>query len=156
MNKFITDRKPRKSFDYYGTGFKIRIENLDMIKVFGEWTPEIDYQEIDNLVFEALATKPARLTGHEIQFIRLHSEMTLIDFGKHFDMSHTSIAKWEKQGDDTPNMNLIMEKEIRMFILNEIKTRPAKFIEFWREMIQRKMKNSSPAIKVDAKELTVI
>ncbi len=90
----------RKRFVYEGFGFPVILRNVPMVKVHGQWTPKIDYNELAVYVLFALARKPWRLTGDEMRFIRLHFEMTLTQFGDRFSVSHPavcgyiSISRW--------------------------------------------------------------
>jgi hypothetical protein len=70
----------------------------------------------------ALAHKPSRLTGSEIKFIRNYYEMNLKSFGERFgNVAHSAVIKWEKFIDSPTNMNWACEKDIRLYIISEIK-----------------------------------
>ena len=154
MKKSTYDKKRLKTpYDYFGTGFKIKIINPQYLKIFNEWMLDIDFQKLDNRAYELLATIKRPLTGNEVRFIRLHSGLNMTQFGERLSVSHAAVGKWEKTKDTATKMEWNTEREIRMFILNEIETKPAKFIEFWRELETKPGKTKTPPMKVDAKEL---
>jgi hypothetical protein len=112
----MKDIKVQKEFLDDGFGFPLRLFNVPMRKVRGVWTPDLDYNNLTAEVLKALAHKPFRLTGNEVRFIRLHTEMTLTAFGKRFGVSHANVKKWEACGDQATHMQWTTEKDIRMFI----------------------------------------
>ena len=64
--------RTRKRFVDEGFGFPVVLRNVPMVTVRSIWTPRINYNKLTRDVALALARKPARLTGHEIRFIRQH------------------------------------------------------------------------------------
>lgn len=108
--------KNQKEYVDHGFGFPVKLVNVPMVKVRGHWTPKINYNELAQELLEALAQKPTRLTGNEIRFIRLQSEMTLTAFGGRFGVSHAAVSKWEDFGDRPTNMAWAAEKDVRLFV----------------------------------------
>lgn len=94
--------------------------NAPMIKVRGEWALYVNYNDYQKSVLKLLAHKPSRLTGSEIKFIRKYFEMTSRVFADRFSVKHTAVLKWEKQDDKTTNMVWSTEKDIRLFVLDEL------------------------------------
>ena len=123
----MTDSKIEKRFVYEGFGFALVLRNVAMIQVRGAWTPKLDYNKLAREVMLALGRKPARLTGNEIHFIRHYFEMTLAGFGKRFDVSHPAVLKWEGARNRVPALKWPVEKDIRLFILDQLHVRPAAF-----------------------------
>ena len=123
----MTDTKIEKRFVYDGFGFALVLHDVPMIKIRGAWTPKLDYNKLARVVILALARKAARLTGHEIYFIRHYFEMTLETFGKRFDVSHPAVHKWEGAGNKVPSLKWPVEKDIRLFILDRLHVRPTEF-----------------------------
>lgn len=114
------ERKTLKQFSYDGLGFAVRLQNVTMMKSRGEWTPEIDYNQMQKVVLCALTTKPHSLTGNEIRFIRKYFRKTLEAFGQEFGVSHVAVMDWEKEGNMPVKINPATEKCIRLFILDGI------------------------------------
>lgn len=117
----MSDKKLQKEYVDQGFGFPIRLRNVPMVKVRGTWTPDLNYEELAGAVLKSLCFKPVRLTGNEIRFIRLKAEMTLQVFAQRFGVTHPSVIKWEKQGDNPTKMNWSTEKDIRLFGLLQTK-----------------------------------
>ncbi|MCM0604918.1 MAG: hypothetical protein KA715_02405 [Xanthomonadaceae bacterium] len=103
-----------------GFGFPVKIRNVPMVKVRGHWAPEINYKQLAKTVLLVLTTKPARLTGAEVRFIRTHFELTLKDFAERFDVSHPAVIKWEAAKQKATSMNWSTEKDIRLFVLSRL------------------------------------
>ena len=134
----MTKQKIQKSFIDNGFGFPIRLVNVPMIKVRGRWTPDIDYNRLTEAVLRVLCEKPVRLTGDEVRFIRLHFEMTLQVFADRFAVTHAAVIKWEKSKDQPTGMNWASEKDLRLFVLSKISTRPEDLAHLYQELEQSK------------------
>ncbi len=111
----MSKRKLQKEFVDHGFGFPIRLRNVPMINVRGVWTPDLNYETLANAVLKALCFKPVRLTGNEVRFIRLRSQMTLQVFATRFGVTHPSVIKWERQAEEHTKMSWSTEKDIRLF-----------------------------------------
>lgn len=117
-------KKIQKEFIDTGFGFPVKLLNVPMAKVRGVWTPYISYNRLAEAVLTALCNKPARLTGNEVQFIRLHFGMTLQEFAKRFAVSHVAVMKWEKSGRRPTVMSWALEKDLRLFVFLENEAKP--------------------------------
>lgn len=144
------EKKTLKFFDEMGFGFQVRILNAPMIKLRGEWVLDIDQKKLQRSVLWALSTKPVRLTGHEIRFIRKTLEMTLAEFGEKFDVSHPAVIKWEKAGNKSTEMNWSTEKDIRLLIASRVQSKPADFVAVYKDL-EEKAENSEMLVKIDGK-----
>jgi DNA-binding transcriptional regulator YiaG len=145
-------KKIQKKYHDHGFGFPVTILNVPMIQVRGEWVPDINQQELQSLVVEALVLKHCRLSGNEIHFIRLFSEMTLKQFAERFDVSHPAVMKWEKAGNGPTGMNWTTEKDIRLFALKKINPKPKNFIEVY-ERLSAVATLDSEAIEIDMEKI---
>jgi DNA-binding transcriptional regulator YiaG len=115
------ERKIKTQYVDYGCGFPIVLINVPMIKTRGEWIPDINYNELEKAALLMLCHKPLKLTGNEIHFIRLYFEMTLQTFAKRFGVQHPTVIKWENYKDSSTNMTVGTEKDIRLFVIKELK-----------------------------------
>lgn len=140
--------KIEKRFVYDGFGFDVVIRNVPMVKVRGTWTPKLDYNKLARDVVLALAHKPARLTGAEIRFIRLHFEMTLESFGKRFAVSHPAVMKWEATDDRAPALKWPVEKDIRLFVLDQLRVKASDFKTAY-ERLCAEAKASTKPVEMD-------
>jgi transcriptional regulator with XRE-family HTH domain len=89
-----------------------------MVEIDGQWTLNVDYRHYEKALVRAMPQKPARLTGSEVKFIRLHFGMTLERFAARFGLTRQAVMKWEKAGNATTSMAWSTEKDIRLFILD--------------------------------------
>lgn len=147
----MNERKIQKKFNDHGFGFPIQIINAPMVKVRGKWILDLNFEKYEKAVLLVLSQKPSRLTGNEIKFVRNHFEMTLSEFGKRFgDLAHSAVIKWEKFGDDPTNMNWACEKDIRLFIINELQ--PKILVEVYGEL-EKVATDKRQKIKLEASEI---
>lgn len=116
MKKQITER-----FEYDGLGFPIVLLNVSMRTIRGEEVPDIDYNVLQRVVMENLSHKPVPLSGNEIRFIRQYLRMTLVEFAKHFGVTHAAVIKWEKTGNNLAKITPSTELYIRLYILEHMK-----------------------------------
>lgn len=104
-----------KEIIYEGLGFPIIIVNPRYIEFEGKKVLDINYEELESHVFRALIDKPARLTGAEVKFIRLHMELTQEAFAQKLILSNTStISKWESKELNFTGMDRQIEALLRM------------------------------------------
>lgn len=115
------ERKIERQFVDYGCGFPVLLFNVPMMKVHGKWIPDFDYEMLEKSVLLDLCHKPYKLTGNEVRFVRLHFNMTLQAFAKRFGVQHPTVVKWEKFKNDSTNMTLGTEKDIRLFVIKELR-----------------------------------
>lgn len=120
---FMKEKKTA-TFIYEGLGFPIRLVNVPMKKVFGEWAIDINFHQLQIAALHMLAEKPTSLTGEELRFIRHYLEMSTHSFSKLFGVSHVSVLKWENE--DT-KMNPGTEFYIRLYILHHLKVTDKEF-----------------------------
>lgn len=116
----MTKRKIEKSYLYNGFGFPILLENIPMVDVRGIWTPEVNYNILQKVVLLALCYQSSSLTGNQVRFIRKYFDMTLEKFAKKFGLTHAAVLKWEKKGDNPAKILEGYEKEIRLFVMDQI------------------------------------
>jgi len=114
------ERKIQRQLIDYGCGFPVVLLNVPMIKVRGKWIPDIDHNLLEKSVLVDLCHKPFKLTGSEIRFIRLYFEMTLQVFAKRFGVQHPTVVKWENFKNAPTNMSVGTEKDIRLFVINQL------------------------------------
>ena len=146
--------KIQKVFVCYGCGFPVKLLNVPMIKVRGIWTPNINYNHLTETVLKALYIKPARLTGNEIRFIRLHFEMTLQAFARRFGVSHVAVIKWQEMKNRPTTMNWATEKDLRLFIYTKLKITPRELIDLYQFLEEIKPRKQTP-LQLDIEKIAV-
>lgn len=128
------ERKIQKTFIYEGFGFPIQLIDVPMLKTRGEWTPDINYNLLQEAIVRALAVKPFCLTGNEIKFIRKYFKLTLKAFANEFGVTHPAVMDWEKTGDNQVKINPATEKCIRLFISDTLVARDKLFREIYHQI----------------------
>ena len=116
--------KKLDTFIYKGLGFPIRLINVPMKKIFGEWAIDINFNALQIVVLNILARKPTVLTGKELRFIIDYLEMSSRDFAKLFGVSHAAVLKWEKE---EARMNPSTEVYLRLYLLDHLKVTDKEF-----------------------------
>ena len=146
------EKKTVRYFDDYGFGFQVRIFNAPMVKIRGEWVLDVDQNKLQASLLKSLASKPVRLTGSEIRFIRNAFEMTSTEFGEKFDVSHAAVLKWEKSGAHRTVMTWSTEKDIRLFVASKVQSKPTEFAAVYKEL-EEKADESEMLVKIDGKKV---
>lgn len=113
-------KKIEKKFIYTGLGFPVEIHNVEMIKINGTFHPKIDARKIADSVIESLVTQKTRFTGNQVKFIRTYFSMSLREFAKVVNESHTAIMKWEKFADKPTNMDVNIESMLRLYMCDRV------------------------------------
>ena len=108
----------KETFIWEGLGFPIRLVNVPMKKVFGEWVIDINFNVLQTTTLNLLARKPTHLSGGELRFIKDYLELSIRDFAKLFGVTHAIVLKWEKE---ESKMNPSIEVCLRLYILNHLK-----------------------------------
>lgn len=135
-----------------GLGFPVRLANVTMVEVRGQWTPNIDYNRLTKAVVLALARKPARLTGHEVRFIRQHFDVSLQAFAARFCTSQPTVTKWERAGKRATAMAWTTEKDLRLLLLFRSGAKAADFVKLYAGL-ERSAPSKSVLVEVDAKKV---
>jgi hypothetical protein len=144
------ETKVQKELIDTGFGFPVKLTNVTMIKVRGNWTPKLDYNDLAISVLKALTHKDSRLTGSEIKFIRTHFEMTLQEFAKRFCVTHVAVMKWERTKASPTVMNWTTEKDIRLFVLSKLSVKASELALLYGELESLPKEKSAP-LHLDAK-----
>lgn len=113
-------KKILKTYSYTGLGFPIELYNVETISIRGEFHPKIDIKKLADFAIKSLVTQETRLTGNQIKFIRSYFSMSLRDFAKIVNTSHTAIKKWESFLDHTTHMDVNIEIMLRLYIYDKI------------------------------------
>ncbi len=109
----------KKTITFNQIGFPIKLINCPHILVEGELVPDVNYEQLEELMFRVLPLKPTRITGAELKFIRHHLGKTQEQFSKWVEDSvdASSISKWEAQDLEPTGMLDSMERSIRMQLI---------------------------------------
>jgi hypothetical protein len=142
-------KKILKNYTYSGLGFPIKLKDVTMLLVGGEWSPKIDVRAIANNVIAVLPYQDERLSGNQINFIRTYFEMSLRDFAsKVVNESHSAVAKWEKFGTNPTNMDENIESMLRLYIIDKVSVKTKKqaqdFINKFRQIREMSFLKKSP------------
>ncbi|MBU6382776.1 MAG: hypothetical protein KGR16_00455 [Verrucomicrobia bacterium] len=116
-----------EKFVYEGFGFPVILLHVPMKKIRGVEVPDINYNTLQMTLLDMLSHKPFPLTGNEIRFIRQSLKMTLVDFAKHFGVTHAAVIKWEKSKNQAAKITPSTELHIRLFTLERLKVSNKKF-----------------------------
>jgi DNA-binding transcriptional regulator YiaG len=143
------ERKRQRTFNYEGFGFPVILVNVPMVRSRGVWTPDIDYRKLARRVLRALASKPARLAGDEVRFIRHSMDMTLEQFAQRFGVTHPAVVQWEQSGRGPTRMAWALEKDIRLEVVrSQLDASASRFVEAYETLAQARPDKNVP-LRVD-------
>ena len=146
------EKKIQKKYLDNSLGFPVVLVNAPLIKVRGEWALHVNYNDYQRSILYLLAHKPARLTGDEVKFARKFFEMTVRAFAERFSVKHPAVLKWENKGRAFTQMAWSTEKDIRLFILDELKESAAELRALYRSLKNVAAEASDPVV-INGKEL---
>ncbi|MCF6776422.1 hypothetical protein L3V83_07515 [Thiotrichales bacterium 19X7-9] len=113
--------KVQKKYIYHGLLFPIELSEVVLVYYDKQWQPKIDVLKLSDQVIKKLAFSENRLTGNQLKFIRNYFNMSLRDFARDVvSESHNAVAKWEKYENEPTNMDLNIEKSIRLYICDKV------------------------------------
>lgn len=141
--------KTLKHYSYDGLGFAIKLQNVTMLFVDGEWSPKIDVKKVAEYAIRELPYQNERLSGNQVKFIRTYFEMSLRQFATNVvSESHNAVAKWEKFGSEPTNMDQNIESMLRLYIIDKLSTKTKKqaqnFIKSFRQIREMRFLKKSP------------
>lgn len=134
----MKDRKT-ETFVYEGLGIPVKLINVPMRKMVGEWVIDIDLEDLQRAVLYRLLYKAAPLNGDELRFIRKFLQMTTTEFGKIFGVSHVAIVKWES---GKTHAQLPMDVYIRLYVLDCLKAKDKEFRSLYHEISPQRLSRS--------------
>lgn len=145
--------KKNETFVFHGLGFPIKLIDVPMKKMCGEWVVDIDMGELQLVVLRYLVYKPTRLTKDELRFIRKYLALTTSDFGRSFGVSHAAVLQWEKgKRRLTPSTEFC----IRLHILNHLHANSKEFRNLFNtvslEKLSKEESKKIVPLKIDASE----
>ena len=142
--------KTLKNYSYDGLGFPIKLQNVTMLLIDGEWSPKIDVRKVAENAIRELPYQKERLSGNQVKFIRTYFEMSLREFGPNVvKESHNAVAKWEKFAEEPTNMDENIESMLRLHVIEKVSVRTKKqaqeFIKSFRIIKEMNFLKKSPA-----------
>jgi len=147
------EQKIKRSHIDVGFGFPVKLVNVPMTKVRGEWTPAINYHLLAQVVLKELCEKDSKLTGIEVRFVRQHFEMTLQQFAKRFGVTHPAVMKWESMKNKSTGINWATEKDIRLFVLHKLTSKSSEIVDLYTFLEDVMDSGRAIEVEVDAREL---
>ena len=144
-------KRIQKIYHDHGFGFPVTLLHVPVTEIRGEWVPSVNQRELQERVIEALVVKPSRLSGGEVRFIRLFSEMTLVQFADRFDVTHPAVLKWERSGNHATGMSWTTEKDIRLFALSKLSPNAKEFVVVY-ERLAEVASEKNQSIKIDCEK----
>ena len=123
--------RKKDTFIYEGLGFPLRLLNVPLKEVHGEWVFDFSMGLFQKCVLEMIARKPSPLTGPELRFIIDYFEMAYRDFAKILGVSHVAVVKWEKE---QSKMSPSTEVCLRLYILDHLKITNSEFRQLFRKI----------------------
>lgn len=118
-------------------GFPILLMDVPVINVRGEPVPDVNLKVLQDSVFALLVTKPSRLTGAEVRFIRKYLRLRQADLAQVLNMAnHSVVSQWESREDTPTGMDYNTEVLLRLWMA--AKSGPADQLL---ELLESRLKN---------------
>ncbi len=134
-----------------GLGFPIRLINVPMKKVFGEWVLDINLDHFQKAVLHTLARKATSLSGAELRFIIDYLKMSTRGFAQIFGVTHAAVIKWENE---KSRMGPSTEVCLRLYILDHLKVADKEFRKLYLEISHQSLsENDDSLLEIDAKKI---
>lgn len=143
----------KDTFIWEGLGFPIRLINVPMKKVFGEWVLDINLEHFQKVVLLTLARKPFSLSGAELRFIIDYLRMSTREFAHLFGVTHAAVLKWENE---KSKMNPSTEVCVRLYILNHLKVADKEFRRLYLKISHQDLTNTEHnqlLLEIDAEKI---
>jgi DNA-binding transcriptional regulator YiaG len=143
----------RESFIYEGLGFPIRLINVPMKKVVGEWAMDINFNVLQKNVLHLLARKPTPLSGDELRFIIGYLEMSTRKFANLFDVTHVAVLKWLKE---EAKMNPNTEICLRLYLLDFLHVTDKEFRKLYVKIREKNLadcEDDNSPMEIDAEKI---
>lgn len=143
----------KETLIWEGLGFPIRLVNVPMKMILGEWVIDINLNAFQKIALDMLARKPAPLTGSELRFIIDYLEMSTRDFAKLFGVTHAAVLKWENE---ESKMNPSTEVYLRLYILNYLKVTDKEFRKLYLKINPKYLDNpinEENPLEIDAEKI---
>jgi DNA-binding transcriptional regulator YiaG len=146
----------KETIIYKGLGFPVKLVDVPMKKMLGEWVIDIDMTELQLVVLRALVYKPIRLTKDELKFVRHFLTLTTTEFGKIFGVRHSAVVQWEN---GKRNLTASTELCIRLYVYDHLKAKDKEFRSLYNtisiEQLSQNIKEKFSPIEIDAKDLKI-
>lgn len=143
----------RESFIYEGLGFPIRLINVPMKKVFGEWAMDINFNSLQKNALYMLAITPLPLSGDKLRFIMGYLEMSTREFANLLDVTHVAVLKWLKE--DT-KMSPNTETCLRLYLLDCLRVTDREFRNLYVKIREKNLadfEDKSNPMEIDAEKI---
>ncbi|MBH47248.1 MAG: hypothetical protein CME71_03660 [Halobacteriovorax sp.] len=142
--------KVLKNYIYEGLGFPIKLQDVTMLLIDGDWSPKIDVRKISEKVIRELPYQKERFSGNQIRFVRAYFEMSLRQFASQVvSESHNAVAKWEKFGPGPTSMDENIESMLRLYIIERVTMKSKKqaqvFLDSFRQIREMSFLKKTPA-----------
>jgi DNA-binding transcriptional regulator YiaG len=106
-----------KKMIYEGLGFPLVLVGFKTKKVRGEVLPEVNFKDLQAMAFSALLSKPGRLTGSELLFVRSYLGLTQLQLSKKVGLAnHSRVSQWERKGLNPTGMDYPAELTVRLMM----------------------------------------
>lgn len=124
-------KNKRETRIFNALGFPIKLIDVPMKKVLGEWVMDINYNALQLVVLRALAYKPIPLTKEELKFIRKFFDMPTTEFGKVFGVTHVAVLQWEN---GKRRLSPHLELCIRLYAFDHLQAKDKEFRKLYSQL----------------------
>lgn len=146
-------RKIQKEFEFDGFGIPLVLVDAPMVVLRGEWTLDVNFNQLEDALAMAVALKPSRLSGDEVRLLRLHLGHSFARFGEIFSRTKQAAMKWEKSKKEQTCMAWATEKDLRMHVVvrHDVSSEEYKRIHLW---LENARKEDDAPVRLTSEEIS--
>lgn len=145
--------KKKKTLVYESFGFPIKLINVPMKKVVGEWVIDVNFDTLEKIILRLLLHKPVPLAGAELRFIRKYLGLTTTEFGKLLGVTHVAVVKWESGKTKPP---IPADIYVRLYVIDQLNVKDKEFRTLFEEtkpsILNEAKKKKTPLLKINIEE----
>lgn len=110
-------KRKKETFVSEVFGFPVKLINVPMRFVAGEWIVDVNFNELQSSILRLLIFKTTPLTGAQLRFIRKYLNLSTTNFGKICGVTHAAVIKWEN---GKANLPPATDFYIRLYMLDQL------------------------------------
>jgi putative zinc finger/helix-turn-helix YgiT family protein len=137
----------RGDYDFHESGLDyVVLNNIEMVRCesCGNIDPIIrNPKRLMQQLLIGVASKPGRLEGQDIRFIRKQLKMTQEAFGRLFHVDKTTVSKWENEADQIGEQSDLLIRSVAITLSDLSKDLGRKIVEGFGEIASQHAASAS-------------
>jgi transcriptional regulator with XRE-family HTH domain len=89
----------KKSIDYWGTGFRVRLIEFPVYEDEGWFGPDVPLNPLHEVIARKLLARQRLLTGDELAFLRALADLTRSEAARRLGVTRRTLINWEDRNE---------------------------------------------------------